>query len=1039
MSARGRRWLHGPALGVALALAGAAILAACSEPAPRSRAQRIQAESELIGGPKSVGRIGDYLLENDQIRLVISDKGQGRVNTPFGGSLIDADLQRVGGNVHGNDQLAEVLPAFLFTVIEPTEVNVAKDGAAGGVAEVVVKGTGGDLLQTVALLNTALLFPPSLDFVQTYRLQPGKRYVEIETTVTNKTAGVHLLPYLEPSKLRDAGLKIPGIENLSFSVPMGQLLLLGGEQELFAPGKPGFNIRFTIEDSYATAKGFPSFPGLVVDYLATKGRGVSYGFTIPEQSSNYAQAFIDRYQPGQSVTKTSLLLPFTYAGVAGAFTSNPPPALAAGEAFTFRSYFIVGSGDAASVLESIYDIRGTKAGEFVGLVVDQQSQQPARDASVIIYDDKGGFMTQARVEDTGAFRAALEPGEYTFVVVTGDRPVTSPKMVRVGLANKTAVRIELAPPATLALTVLDELGRRAPVKVTLVGNFDAANRGKDPRTFLYSIALGERKRPTAFDGGTEFIENQWSTADGVLQVTARPGNYDVVISRGPEYEILRVPVQLKAGEFVTKQLRLQREFSTPGWVAGDFHLHAQPSTDSDLSLDDRVVSCAAEGLDVAAATDHNFVTDYRPYIAANKLDDWLVGLPGMELTTFEAGHFNGYPLKVDPGSTRGGEFVWTRQSPQKLFDQLRNDLAVEPGKAIVQINHPRQTVLGYFAQFFLDSETGEPYVPTGIMGVFAPYGDEFKADKFSYDFDAIELITGKREQDVHTFVAPTPLPAGPFPDPQPVAGQIVRGPDGRPNFPGTVESWFALLDRGHRATGVGTSDSHGILAEEPGYARTMIFVGAGKDGPGGFSGSDVVKAIREHRAVATTAPFVEMSVGEGQIGDTVKAGPRVTVTVKIKSPRWAPVDKVILYSNSVIVGQQTIPAALGHDYEAQFTIDLAKDSWVVAEVTGARNMFPVVAPVEVPGLDATVLIKALSSGLDLGGLPLAAKLKPEETHAVYPYAITNPIWIDVDGAGWTSPKPALPKNAAKPASVVPDVRDQFHHLTNTGRPAAGPR
>ncbi len=1026
-----------------LACCAALALAACSETPPRSRAQRIQAESQLIGGPKSVGRIGDYLLENDQIRLVISDKGQGRVNTPFGGSLIDADLQRVGANEHGNDQLAEVLPAFLFTVIEPTAVNVANDGSNGGPAEVTVEGTGGDLLQTVALLNTALLFPPSLGFKQTYRLQPGKRYVEIETTVTNKTAGVHLLPYLEPSKLRDAGLKIPGIENLSFSVPMGQLLLLGGEQELFAPGKPGFNIRFTIEDSYATAKGFPSFPGLVVDYLATKGRGVSYGFTIPEQPSNYAQAFVDRYQPTQTVTKTSLLLPFTYAGVAGAFTNNPPPSLAPGEAFTFKSYFIVGSGDAASILEAIYQLRGTKVGEFTGQVVDQQSQQPVAGASLIIFDDKGAFVTQADVDATGGFRAALEPGDYKFVVVTGDRPTTVLKSVHVGLANKESVRIELEPPASLALTVLDELGRRAPVKVTLIGNFDPANKGKDPRTFLYSLALGERKRPTAFDGGTEFIENQWSTANGVLQVTARPGKYDLVVSRGPEYEVLRVPIELKAGAYVSQQLRLQREFTTPGWVAGDFHLHASPSTDSDLSLDDRVISAAAEGLDVAAATDHNFVTDYRPYIAGNKLDDWLVGLPGMELTTFEAGHYNGYPLRVDPGSTRGGEFVWTHQSPQKLFDQLRNDLAVEPGKAIVQINHPRQTVLGYFAQFFLDSETGEPYVPTGIMGVFAPYGDEFKADKFSYDFDAIELITGKREQDVHTFVAPTPLPPGPFPDPQPVAGQIVRGPDGRPNFPGTVESWFALLDRGHFSTGVGTSDSHGVLAEEPGYARTMIFVGAGKDGPGGFSGADVVDAIRKHRAIATTAPFIEMKIGDAVIGDTVKAGPRVTVNVHVKSPKWAPVDKVILYSNSAIVGEQAVPAALGGDYEAQFTVDLTKDSWLVAEATGTRSMFPVVAPVEVPGLDATVLIKALSSGLDLGGLPVAAKLKPADTHAVYPYAITNPIWVDVDGGGWTPPKPPLPKRAKPSGNAVPDVREQFRRVSSqSGMPTTtvlGPR
>src|SRR6185295_12487187 len=156
---------------------------------------------------------------------------------------------------------------------------------------------------------------------------------------------------------------------------------------------------------------------------------------------------------------------------------------------------------------------------------------------------------------------------------------------------------------------------------------------------------------------------------------------------------------------------------------------------------------------------------------------WLVGVPGMELTTFEMGHFNGYPLRVDPGSTRGGEFLWVERTPQQLFDQLR-DLAVDRASSIVHITHPRQQVQGYFTQFFIDGATGKPYTPTGLLGVFSPYGDEFAAENFSYDFDAIELLTGKRLDDVHDFVAPSPLPPGPFPDPQPVPGKVVIGTDG---------------------------------------------------------------------------------------------------------------------------------------------------------------------------------------------------------------------------------------------------------------------
>src|SRR5207245_2337961 len=130
----------------------------------------------------------------------------------------------------------------------------------------------------------------------------------------------------------------------------------------------------------------------------------------------------------------------------------------------------------------------------------------------------------------------------------------------------------------------------------------------------------------------------------------------------------------------TAELALARAFDTPGWVAGDFHLHAQPSTDSGLPIAARVTSCAAEGLEVATATDHNYITDYSPVIAGT-VDPWLVGISGMELTTFEMGHFIGWPLRVDPGSTRGGEFLWAHQPPQALFDQLRQ-LAIDSKASI---------------------------------------------------------------------------------------------------------------------------------------------------------------------------------------------------------------------------------------------------------------------------------------------------------------------------------------------------------------------
>ena len=53
---------------------------------------------------------------------------------------------------------------------------------------------------------------------------------------------------------------------------------------------------------------------------------------------------------------------------------------------------------------------------------------------------------------------------------------------------------------------------------------------------------------------------------------------------------------------------------------------------------------AGEGLEIAIATDHNFVSDWRPTVAAQGLEPWIASFPGIEFTTLESGHFNSYPL-----------------------------------------------------------------------------------------------------------------------------------------------------------------------------------------------------------------------------------------------------------------------------------------------------------------------------------------------------------------------------------------------------------
>ena len=548
----------------------------------RAIATRVSTQSQLIGGPKAIGQIGDYLLENDKIRVIIHGPGENRANTLFPGSVIDVDLRRPqGGDGRGNDQMGEVTPAFLFEAFNPTSFEVTADGSDGGAAVVTIEGTGGDLLNQVALLNTGILFPPALRFRIDYRLEPGAQYLEMVTTVINTSGNAHPLPFLDPPDLRDLGLDIPGLDQLELSVPFGHFVLFGGENHVFATGPAGFNVRFAIEDSYLNAGGLPAFPGIVTDYVATRGNGVSYGIAAPPSEDNYPNAFADLY-PGQTVTDHSLLAPFLFSAVIAVYSANPPSILLPNQEFSYTTNLVVGRGDVGSVTDEIFrDIHQIPTGTFAGRVFDRLTKQPVRDAAVVVSDTSGNFISQYDADSGGAFRGDLPPGSYTYRITSDGRFPTAPVTFQVTEGSITSVLEELEPPATLAVQVTDELGRPVPCKVTVVGQFDPANQGRDPREFLYDLSLGEHLRPTSFDASrNEFIENAWYSKDGRFLRHVRPGTYQLVVSRGMEYDLHTETVEMVAGEHIRRSIRLDRGVDTDGWVAIDTHIHSAGSTDS---------------------------------------------------------------------------------------------------------------------------------------------------------------------------------------------------------------------------------------------------------------------------------------------------------------------------------------------------------------------------------------------------------------------------------------------------------------------------
>lgn len=1051
-------------------------------------AKQIHSPQELIGGPKALGTVGDFLLANDQIRVVIQAAGWSRGFGMFGGGIIDADIQRPGAfgtnnGGQGRDNFGEFFPALFLQAFEVEDqgdlpaVSVIKTGEDGGPAIVRCVASGGDFLAMARQLVGLAIPDHGLRYETDFVLYPHSRHVEVIGRLVNESGSDLALPDPAVQTL----LTSFGLGNLQ--MPLGDVALFGGGNKTFAPGATqragtsidprlqnpkaaGFDLRYAVESSYGIARELPALPGLVVDYLATAGTDVSYGFAVSDSDRNYVWLNKEQYERDAQVTATkhSMLVPFLLSSFTGAYYEVPPEILEAHSTYEYKRYFVVGTGDVASVSDEIYRIRQTPTGTFEGRVVNAITGQSENDAWVHILDEHNRPFTQARVQGNGRFRARLPAGNYFYTVTA---PGRYPFIEKIGFALKAGGgvfrHIPLPAAAELSVRVRDERGRLLPAKVSVVARYTSDYDGLDPRDFLFDLSLGEARRATdmswhssATDKARQFVEESFYANLGVAKALLRPNDcsklrceYDVYISRGPEYDVdVKKGITLRAGERVSLNATLRRVVDTEDYVTADLHVHSGNSVDSAMGLEPRLLSAAAEGLEIVVSTDHNFITDYASTIAGLKLQDWLRGIVGVELSTLEAGHFNGFPLNYDVGTASHFPFVdycypaqaeksnqsafdWVQCSPDKLFSQLRKLGKYGPEKTIVQVNHPRDTILGYFNQYYLNPYLGVTEEPTDnnyplstLLRPSSPTG-QYDVDKFSWDFDALEVFNGKRLDMNHAFVVPETVSdevvarlqdyacADGHPDNGRNAVLLRKG--GFPAYPGAVDDWLHFLNDGRKITATGNSDSHSS-DDEIGTPRNFVRLPK-RDGvpgdrfPQAVSEEEFVDAISHQRVVASNGPLLTMTLKSGgggqiyEIGDTAHfdaglGGQEVLVTLRVRRAPWVDVKRMVIYANGVAQTPViTLPDDASEDFTAEVTLTLMNDTVLVAEVYGDKSLFPIVTPNEEQPANVAQLVSGFTSSLASAIPKIDGQESPSIVQYVTPYALTNPIWVDIDGNG----------------------------------------
>ncbi len=967
--------------------------------------------AKLLTGPAAQGQIGDFFLENDRVRVIISAPTRVIGVVPQGGNIMDAARIDAGGNQLQPDHFGELSMIYKAgRTCEHTSMEIVRDGARGGPAVLRARGTSGNN-DFINLKGIGLLpvgddldpdVPDQIACATTYVLAPGAEHVEVYWSLYN-----------------GGSTRVIG--------PFGMLNDTGGETESWGNGR-GFE-RAGVEA--LTSIGDPA----PIDYVVYQGPGAAYGV-------------IPRLEPG--VPSSTFLI----AGVS-VVLFNADNLLDILDVSTYALGLDPRAGllqrvDLAIGLDAEDADRWFRAGkatpeavtEIGGAVAWSGGAAPLLGARVGVYADLDGDGQVGDDDKIVSYLDVAADGSYAGVVPAGGAFGAGALLVRAEVkdvarsaaaAAGAAVALTLPAPVRLDYDLLDEAtGDNIPGRLIVLGTHPAF---PDQRVFeTYDRLTGVVRSVHAVAGTTP-----GAGADPALYLPAG-GTYRIYASRGTEWSMASAPFTATADGAIT--LNLRRVIDTTGYLATEYHVHQAGSPDSPVGSEERVRSAVSAGVELFAMTDHDVVTDLQPLVEALGLDDLLRVLPGIEVTPFPYGHFNAWPLEVVPNAN-GGAIDWGRgrdgfaMTPGEIFTAARNR-----GASVVQVNHPRSdsSVSGFQAYFDV-AQVEYDYTTRSIYGDFAGAAVPNswlrlpEEPLWNDNWNALEVWNGfgMKDSDGDTRRECTRL------------DRVLR-------------DWFNMLSFGFYVAPIGSSDTHTTVGDPVGMPRTMVRVSDDSDAALA-SGAvvDQVMATLEGTAAArdivvTNGPMVAItSGGSPAIGRQVAAtGGTVTLVVTVTSPEWAEFDTLEIFANdtpqspplrtsdptslrplkcwtsrtlaalhandpcalaplapeSMQVQLQTVAGPGNHRFHrAQVTITLqaadirtragatGSDAWLVVRVSGDRAIFPVLTNSVVDDQTLPVLV-----GGDAGDIDLVLRGR-----GVPAIAFTAPVFLDFDGNGYRAP------------------------------------
>ncbi len=541
------------------------------------------------------------------------------------------------------------------------------------------------------------------------------------------------------------------------------------------------------------------------------------------------------YIPGEGTLGSSL----STSGFLGAFSPGfTMPAC--GKLDRLHAQIAIGGPGLDGAVRAAATTRGEEQREITGTVTRGAVSVPR--VHVHALDASGNYLTRAVTRADGTFSVhvpvgadvtltAYHPGDQVVTVHAGTATV-APAIALPAIGSIIVSAVEGTTPVPVRIQVL-------PVAPTVLPTVPASYGEPE-------VTAGRLHVVYAVEGGAT--------------LPVPPGRWEVIVSRGYEYEIERQTVDVVAGAQVRVDAVMEHSVDTTNVQCGDFHVHTWRSNDSGDDATVKVAQAISDGLELPVRSDHEWVADFTKEIAELLATRWAAAFGSIELTSFEVwGHMGVFPLTPRPDEVNAGAPKWqtfptaaapetefATLSPKAVFDTAR----ARPEAPVVIINHPRGPT-NYFGYVGYDPATG-------LADAVADWDTQF------------------------TLV------------------EVFNDSSWKSNRNGTVVDWFGLLKAGRKVFAVGSSDTHEMARNPVGYPRTCIRVGT--DDPRALTANGVRDELAAGHTAVSGGIYVSAKIGGAQSGQTTTgAGSPQMVDVTIQAATWIDVDAI-----DVVVDGETV-------------------------------------------------------------------------------------------------------------------------------------